>query len=139
MQNLATELPPTKGRSSALAVAPRAAFAMQTVPVEIPYKHEMDEKRLLIVVDMRTQSYDPAEWHLVERFLREQNPRRVWFSDVHPVTIEQVVSHRDPLHLMQEIMRLGADEIMRRIDLEKRARLDEGWNVVINRWQTFWL
>lgn len=126
-------------RSSRLAVSPRSSFATERVELDLPVKHPFDEKRLLIVVDLRTQSYDSVEWHLVERFLRGVNPRRVWFSDVHPVRIGDVVNARDAVDLLRIVAAEKEGEILRRIEAERRARLSEGWNCVINRWQTTWL
>lgn len=107
--------------------------------LELPAKHPFDDKRLVIVVDIRSQSYDTPVWHLVEKRLRLVNPGSVWESDVHPVTMQQVIRHRNEEELLTEVCRLGPDEVMRRIKEERDRRNGEGWAVKINRWQTIWL
>lgn len=89
--------------------------------------HQFDDRRLMLCIDMRVQSYETPQWHLVERVLRRRINGDVWYSDAVPAEL----SDHDrwwqwPIPKIEaELKKLRAEQ------------LNEGWRVTIktqSRW-----
>jgi hypothetical protein len=105
---------------------------------DLPEKDPFDDRRLLVVADLRVQSRQLPEWHMVERKIRELNPLTIWAEDCYKVRVEDVVPHTSITDMLKEIERIGPDKLTERLRQEQRRRVGTGWAVAINRWQTVW-
>ena len=112
---------------------------MDRVELELPNIHKFDEKRLLIVVDLRTQSFDPVEWYEIERYIRRMNPLQIHEVDAKPVVIKDILCEADLNGFIAGGDTPRAVDIIRRLENRHWGRLINGWSCAVNRWQTIWM